>query len=167
MNDFRAQLQGIDDNDSLVAQTIRRFFPGAVSVQICEDLALHAKGVDYTITLYSGKALFIKREVRTTSWQDVLLETVSVDSTGAPGWIVKEDMLTDYLLYIFTGMRAYLYPWELLKIAWTKNSDTWRKRYGIVETTNKNYTTLSVPVPLTVLSKAIQTAAFADLGVRP
>lgn len=167
MNNFRAQLQETKDADPRVRQIIQRFFPSATTIQICEDLELQAKGVDHIVTLSSGKILFIEEKIRTTSWQDVLLETVSVDATGAPGWIVKEGMLTDYLLYIFTGTRAYLYPWELLKIAWARNGEAWLKRYGTVKAVNKSYTTLSVPVPLTVLSKAIQVAAFVGLGDLP
>lgn len=120
-------------------------------------------GIDRVITLSSGKTLYIDEKKRRGVYPDILLEYVSVDRTGAPGWIEK-DLQIDYLAYAFMPtQRVYLFPWEMLRRAWRQWGETWRKEFPSVSAQNNGYKTYSVAVPIGKLRQAVSTACVIQL----
>jgi hypothetical protein len=69
----------------------RKAFPGMVSHMPCPgDTQSQRLGIDRLILLSSGRVLAIDEKKREQDYNDILLEYLSNDSTGAPGWIEKE-----------------------------------------------------------------------------
>ena len=112
-------------------------------------------GIDRTIILNSGKAIYIDEKVRRKDYGDILIEYVSVDKTGAPGWAEKP-LFCDYIAYaiIPSGM-CYLLPVPQLQAAWLKNKAVWLSQYGTCPALNNGYKTLNCPVKINVLFKEI------------
>ena len=83
---------------------------------------------------------------------------MSVDTTGAPGWIEK-DLAIDYLAYAFMPSRTvYLFDWLMLRRAWGQFGDEWKRKYKIPPAQNNGYKTHSVAVPIKVLRNAVALA---------
>lgn len=166
IHDFRERLAYSEAaSDELFWDAIyRKAFPNMVSHMTASgNTQSQRMGIDRVILLANGKTLFIDEKKREREYSDILLEYVSVSTTGAPGWIEK-DLSIDYLAYAFMPTkRVYLYPWEMLRRAWTNYSQTWRDEYQIVEAKNVGYSTFSVAVPIPVLNKAVSTACIIQL----
>lgn len=143
----------------------RRAFPNLVNhMQCLGDTASQRMGIDRLVHLSSGKTLAIDEKKREKDYGDILLEYVSVDRTGAPGWMEK-DLAIDYLAYaIMPCHRVYLFPWPTLRLAWLKNRDEWKREYGTKRALNNSYTTLNVPVPTKELLKAVWRACVIDVS---
>ena len=134
--------------------------------ELCTDLFWQKQGVDRVVHLTSGRKLHVDEKCRRRVYSDILLETVSNDATGAPGWIEK-DLNIDYLAYAFMPVaRVYLFPWDMLRRAWRHFGKQWQQQYGTVEAYNVGYTTYSVPVPIKVLRSAVQRATIIQLEQR-
>ena len=74
-------------------------------------------GRDRLVYLENSKEIYIDEKKREKDYSDILLEYVSVDTTGAPGWMEK-DLSIDYLAYAFIPSETvYLYPWDEI-MAW-------------------------------------------------
>lgn len=142
----------------------RKAFPNLVSHMPCPgDFASQRMGIDRIILLSNGKTLAIDEKKRREVYDDVLLEYVSADTTGAPGWIEK-DLAIDYLAYAFMPtQRVYLYPWPQLRRAWLHHKEDWLRRHKTVSADNGSYRTLSVAVPLNDLRSAVWSALVIQL----
>lgn len=139
-------------------------FPNMVSWNLCNDIRHQRMGIDRVLSLSNGRKLYIDEKKRSRVYNDILLEYISVDTTGAPGWMEK-DLAIDYLAYAFMPIRrCYLFPWEMLRRAWLHFRDTWKAEYKSVPGYNEGYTTWSVAVPIGVLTKAVSVAAIIDVG---
>jgi len=164
-NDFAADLQY-----SLKAsqadfwdRVYRKAFVDLKKTEICEEIDWQKKGVDRFVYLTSGRIFAVDEKVRRKVYSDILLEVTSADTTGSPGWIEK-DLCIDYLAYAFMPIeRVYLFPWPMLRRAWLHYRDEWRCQYGTVSASNGSYNTISIPVPITTLRKAVQTATIIQL----
>lgn len=143
----------------------RKAFPGLLNHMQCLGGSDNQRmGIDRVIQLSNGKTLYIEEKKRRESYPDILLEYVSVDTTGAPGWMEK-DLIVDYLAYAFMPTkRCYLYPFPVLRRAWIKYRDEWIGRYKIVKAYNEGYTTISVAVPIEVLKQAVAVASIIDVS---
>ena len=143
----------------------RKAFPNMVNHMLCSgDVESQRQGIDRSILLSSGKTLYIDEKKRKEVWDDVLLEYISVDTTGAPGWMEK-DLAIDYLAYAFMPTRqCHLFPWPLLRRAWLQFGSAWKSKYKCIPAKNNGYTTWSVAVPINVLRKAVSTAAIIDVS---
>jgi hypothetical protein len=131
--------------------------------RICDTPEWQRKGVDRFIYLTSGRVFAVDEKVRRKVYDDIFLEIVSIDTTGAPGWIEK-DLCIDYLAYAFMPIeRVYLFPWPMLRRAWLHYRDEWKAKYGILKAPNGTYRTLGVPVPLSVVRTAVHTATIIQL----
>lgn len=120
-------------------------------------------GIDRLIYLQSGKVLFIDEKKRRKIYDDILLEYLSNDKTGALGWIEK-DLLIDYLAYAFIPNKVcYLFPWHILRRTWIKLGDQWKNDYKKIESENLGYKTISLAIPIMILRKAVSTAAVIQL----
>lgn len=115
------------------------------------DTDSQRSGIDRVIVLTNGQLVRIDEKKRERTWNDFLLEYVSVDRTGAPGWIEKE-LTIEYLAYAFMDTRkVYLLDWNSLRRAWVCYGNVWKQRYPVRKARNRDYNTLSVAVPIPVV----------------
>lgn len=142
----------------------RKAFPNLVNQMLASgDTISQRMGIDRVIILDNGKVLMIDEKKRAEVYQDILLEYLSVSTTGAPGWIEK-DLAIDFLAYAFMPIkRVYLFPWPLLRRAWIHYREDWIKTYRKVTAHNNGYDTLSVAIPIHVLVKAVSNASIIQL----
>ena len=166
VHDFRERLRFSEraSDEPFWQAVYRKAFPGMVTMSLCPgNTQAQRIGIDRVITLSSGKILRIDEKKREKVYQDILLEYLSVDATGAPGWIEK-DLLIDFLAYAFMPtQRVYLFPWEMLRRAWLQFGGKWKEEYPHIEAKNNGYSTWSVPVPIRVLRSAVHRAAIIQL----
>ena len=128
------------------------------------DNIAQRRGVDRVLLLNNQRVVYIDEKKRREVYQDILLEYISNDRTKAPGWINK-DLAIDYLAYAFMPTyRCYLLDWLMLRRAWLRFGDDWKRRYPNIEAKNKSYSTWSVAVPITILCKVIQQATVIDVS---
>ena len=166
LNDFRADLRfSIEASDEPFWDAVyRKAFPNMLShMATVGKSQAQLLGIDRVIILASGKTLYIDEKKRREVYTDVLLEFISVDTSGAPGWIEK-DLQIDYLAYAFMpSKRVYLFPWEMLRRAWRQWGDKWKREHQIVKAQNNGYKTHSVAVPIEKLRAAVSTACIIQL----
>ena len=143
----------------------RKAFPNLVNhMQCLGDTQSQRQGIDRIIHLSNGKTLYIDEKKREKDYGDILLEYVSVDTTGAPGWMEK-DLSIDFLAYaIMPRQRVYLFPWTILRRVWLLYGDGWKTKYGTKRSPNRGYWTLNVPVPTQVLFKTIWSMSMIDVS---
>lgn len=143
--------------ESFWEQIYRKAFPNFVSMMGCSmDCASQHMGIDRVILLANGLTLKIDEKKRREDRDDILLEYLSNDKTGAPGWIEK-DLAIHYLAYAFMPSRqCYLFDWPMLRSAWINwGEKRWKKLYSIPPAHNPGYDTYSVAVPITELRNCI------------
>lgn len=142
----------------------KKAFPNMVNAMPCPgDTISQRAGIDRVILLSSGKLITIDEKKREEVWDDILLEYVSVDTNGTPGWIEK-DLIIDYLAYAFMPNKTvYLLPWDLLRRAWLFYKPSWMAKYKKVSAQNNGYKTLSLAIPIAVLLNSIKTASIITL----
>jgi len=141
------------------AQIYKRAFPGFLAmVDHREDGEHQRAGIDRSVILSNSKQILIDEKIRFKDYGDILLEYVSVDKTGAPGWVCKPQR-ADYIAYAVapTGI-CYLLPVIQLQLAWQRNKSEWLATYRTRSAPNKTYNTLNCPVPVPVLFPAIGAA---------
>lgn len=120
-----------------------------------ENGQLQHLGIDRTVILSSGKAIYIDEKVRRKDYGDILLEYVSNAKTRAKGWVEKP-LFCDYIAYaILKSGMCYLLPVPQLQKVWVENKQKWLKLYGIKSAPNQYYNTLNCPIPTNVLFAAI------------
>lgn len=143
----------------------RKAFPDLVNhMQTTGATASQRSGIDRVLHLRNGRTIYIDEKKREQEYPDILLEYVSVDTTGAPGWIEK-DLTIDYIAYAFMPThRCYLFPWLMLRRAWLHHGNEWKRQYRIVVAQNKGYKTYSVAIPTNVLRKAVSVAQIIDVS---
>jgi len=118
-------------------------------------------GVDRSVILNTSRQIKVDEKVRGRNkktnrvYDDILLEHVSNDRTGAPGWVVKP-LLADYIAYAIAPLgRCYLLPVVQLQLAWRDHGHHWRSKWGDRKARNCGYWTISTPVPVKPLFAAI------------
>jgi hypothetical protein len=137
----------------------REAFPDlAVSTSVRNDGWAQRGGIDRVLTLNSGKTLTVDEKVRSSEYNDILLEYWSDEGRKIRGWVAK-DLACDFIAYAFEQSgRCYLLPFQSLRRAWRKNGRVWVGSYRRVVAQNKGYVTVSVPVPTAILMDAIRDA---------
>ena len=121
-----------------------------------ENMKAQRLGVDRVIYLPFGGKLRFDEKKRRRDWGDVLLEYISNDRTGSPGWIEKP-LIIDFIAYAFMEIRkVYFISFPDLQSAWNKNKKEWKLAYGTKPAKNAGYNTLNCPVPKEVLRKAVR-----------
>lgn len=127
------------------------------------DVACQRDGVDRVIVLANGKVLKIDEKKREREYSDILLEYISSDARGTPGWIEK-DLPIDYLSYAFMPIQtAYLFPWDMLRRAWLYYKPKWIVEHKRIEAQNNGYRTISVAVPIQTVKAAVALAMVITL----
>lgn len=167
LHDFQERLEMSQkaSDEPFWENVYRRAFVGYVgNLPVLVDSPAQRLGIDRFVVLSSGKELRIDEKKRETVYPDILLEYLSNDQTGAPGWIEK-DLLIDYIAYAFMpAKRVHLYPWQQLRQTWVKYGPAWQKTYKKVPAQNAGYTTWSLAVPIAVLDEAIREVSVIQLG---
>jgi len=121
-------------------------------------------GIDRIIHLQGGGLIYVDEKVRHTDYEDVLLEIHSSQEHQTWGWACKP-LVCDYIAYAFLpSTRCYIFPFQLLQQALKNHWKEWGTRYKPVAAANRGYTTISIPVPISVLQKAITEAGFVRWG---
>lgn len=165
-HDFRTSLRYSEaaSDEPFWDEIYRKAFPNLVNHMLASgDTQSQRQGTDRVIILANNVVLKIDEKKRTEVYNDILLEYISVDTTGAPGWIEK-DLAIDYLAYAFMPTkRVYLYPWIMLRRAWIHYKFEWLKDYKPVKAVNRGYNTFSLPVPIEVLKNAVSLASVIQL----
>lgn len=143
----------------------KKAFSNLVNHMQCSgNTASQRQGVDRVLHLSNGKTLYVDEKKRSQVYPDILLEYVSVSTTGAPGWIEK-DLVIDYLAYAFMPTkRVYLFSWPMLRRAWLRYGREWRDKYPRIVAMNREYETHSVAVPISVLQRAVALSAIIDVS---
>lgn len=143
----------------------RKAFPNMVAHMPCGgDTFSQRQGIDRIIHLANGKTLYIDEKKRRKVYTDIALEYISSDATNAPGWIEK-DLAIDYLAYAFMPISTcYLFPWPMLRRAWSQFSPQWKTKYQAIQAYNPGYTTWSLCVPIDILQRAVTTATVIDVS---
>ena len=166
IHDFQEQLAFSEtaSDEPFWDAVYKKAFPNMVSHMLgCGDVESQRQGIDRIILLASGRVLKIDEKKRKKEYDDILLEYVSVDTTGAPGWIEK-DLAIDYLAYAFMqSERVYLFDWCMLRRAWLYHKNAWLVHYKIPPARNDQYNTLSVAVPITELLRVVKNASIIQL----
>jgi len=143
-------------------------FPNLLTIELCSDLPRQKQGIDRLLHLSNGKTLAVDEKKRGREYPDILLEHTSCAERGTPGWI-EQDLAIDYLAYGFMqSQRCYLFPWAMLRRAWSQFGQDWKAKYQPVRAATSvgttQYHTLSVAIPTDVLRRAVSTAAIIDLA---
>lgn len=120
------------------AATILAMLEGCIGVRSA-DLALDIRGVDYIAKLRGGADVYIDAKTRQRGcskyWgvePELAVELWSVRPSktqlGKPGWTLDEAKLTDLVLYTWhtdDSERAYLLPFQCLRVAARRNIKRW------------------------------------------
>jgi hypothetical protein len=167
LHDFQERLLWSEDasGEPFWDAVYRKAFPNLVNHMQCNgNTTSQRMGVDRVLHLSNGRTLYIDEKKREREYDDILLEYVSVDSTGAPGWMEK-DLSIDYLAYAFMpSKRCYLFPWLMLRRAWMRFGEDWKQQHRIVQARNNGYSTWSVAVPIAVVQQAVRRAMIIDVA---
>ena len=163
---FRERLQWSEDasDEPFWDAIYEKAFPNMVWHQACTgNTEGQHRGVDRLVYFANDKVLRIDEKKRQAVYDDILLEYLSVDTTGAPGWIEK-DLAIDYLAYAFMPtQRVYLFDWPMLRRAWQHYGEGWKAEYPHIEAQNNGYKTHGVAVPIPVLRDAVSLARIIQL----
>lgn len=155
------------ESDSPIWKWIyERAFPDFASMTDHRDNGYwQGQGIDRSITLNSGKQILVDEKVRLPRpdgrvFTDILLEYLSDENKGKPGWVCKP-LMADYIAYYNKPIKkCYLLPVIQMQQAWILHKDKWEKEYDFVikapnEDHGYRWTTLSRGIPVDVLFKAI------------
>jgi hypothetical protein len=146
-------------------EVYRAAFPGfAAAVSVRDDGWAQRGGIDRVVTLNSGRTIKIDEKVREKDWPDILLERWSDEAKRVPGWIQKP-LACDFIAYAFVPSKTcILLPTLTLQRAWRLYGREWSAAFPTVRAQNKGYVTASVPVPRSVLMKALTDAMTVQWG---
>ncbi|MFA6271402.1 MAG: hypothetical protein WC657_09450 [Candidatus Paceibacterota bacterium] len=165
-HDFRNSLaySEVASDEPFWSAVYKKAFPNIVNQMLASgDTASQRMGIDRVVILANGQILKIDEKKRAGTYQDILLEYISVDTTGAPGWMEK-DLAIDYLAYAFMPTKkVYLFSWPILRRAWDHYKAKWIATYPKITAQNRGYKTISVAVPIDVLTAAVSAASVIQL----
>lgn len=154
------------DND---LETIKTMIVGCEDVKIA-PVDLDRQGVDYVATLRKGAKILIDAKARDAGcskhWNgepELALEDWSVmpenGSLGKVGWTLDESKMTDLILFTFAPQDTplcYLMSFQLLRIAFRRNYDQWRRQYKNDIQDSGAWRSRCVFVPVSIVFAAIQ-----------
>lgn len=172
MNDFERDLGWSETVDQWWEKLIGRHF---IAYQSMENVAgpseVQRRGVDKWVTTGKGRLGVEVKTRRNREPIDVLLEYVhhpKGDKPSWPGWINRQDSLTDILGYGFFKYKvALLCPYKKLQALWMANSSQWSLCYGSCVAENHDYWTISAVVPIKVLLAAQIGAKMVSCDNKP
>jgi hypothetical protein len=138
------------------------------------DTATDRAGVDYVATLRGGARVLIDAKARTPGcsryWKhgpELALEVWSVlpdrdkRQAGKVGWTLSESSGVHYILFTFDPAdtpAVFLYPFQLLRMAFRRNLKTWQKGYKVDKQNSGQWRSECVFVPESVVWDGIYQA---------
>jgi len=132
------------------------------------DSQMQRLGIDRTLVLKSGKAIYIDEKNRRPKWdyEDIALEFIDNDNNNTPGWAEKS-LFCDYITYtLLRWNRSYILPVPQLQLAWAVNKENWLNVYGWKPCKNKGYSSRICPIPVNVLYSAlVSSMQFMDIQI--
>lgn len=162
--------------------TIKGMIPGCVSV-VATDTETDKKGIDYIATLRKGAQIFIDAKTRDAGcskyWrqgEELALEIWSVMPDGKynmpphlqkTGWTLNESSPVHYILFTFDqqdSSAVFLYPFQLLRMAFRANIAQWVKTYKRAKQNNKSWESQAVFVPEKVVFAAMRDVMIAKVA---
>ena len=136
------------------------------------DLEDDRDGIDYIATLRRGAEVFIDHKARDRGcskfWKrgepELALEKWSVMPSqscihGRTGWTLDEAKRTHYTLHTFfpeDSPKAYLLPFQLLRVTFRRHIDQWWARFHHAPQPNNGYTSECLFVPASVVLDGIR-----------
>lgn len=134
----------------------RQAFPTMQAMVDHRDDGEHQRaGIDRSVILANSKQVLIDEKVRWKAYNDIALEYWSDRDRRVPGWVCKP-LRCDFICYAIAPIgKAYMLPVQQLQQAWSVYGETWRKAYSDCNAQNRSYVTVSCPVPVPVLFRAI------------
>lgn len=163
-HEFAACLQASHDAHDLPIweQMYRQAFPDMLAMHDHRDDGYWQRaGIDRSLILRSSKQILIDEKIRGKNrktgrvYDDVAIEYLSNDKTGALGWAEKP-IAADYIAYAIAPLgKGYLLPVPQLQAAWRLNKDAWLATFRSREALNSGYKTLFCPVPIAALFPAM------------
>lgn len=112
-------------------------------------------GVDRKLILPGTRQVLVDEKVRGTRFNDIALEFISNDRTGAPGWVCKP-LLAEYIAYAIAPLgKCFLLPVLPLQAAWREHGEQWKQEYGEKFAPNRGYKTHFTPVPEAALFRCL------------
>ena len=160
-HDFHSDLQRsmLPSGDRRTEEILREFFGSPRDFALDWSPRRRPYGHDCEARAW-GSYYTIEEKRRTVDYGDVLLENVSNNRTGTPGWTRKCGNV-DYVLFIFPGKRWEIFPGAALKVAFLSNVDEWLKKFGVTEARNKTYSTLNIAIPTSDLIESLELCGAA------
>ena len=170
VHDFREKLER--SREGMTAQAlIQSWLTGCVNVEAA-SLQDDRNGIDYWATLRGGAMVGIDHKLREPGasrfwgygFPELALEIWSVkpDETlrteGTVGWTLSETKNTDYILYTFAptdSPRAYLIPFQLLRIAFRQYFHEWCEQYKAKNQSSGEWMSQAVFVPAPIVIEAV------------
>ena len=171
IHDFKQKLEySLGAQQQFDMEIIKNLF-GYKSIQKT-DIELERKGIDYIAYTDNEVPIYIDGKTREPGaskyWHygepELALETWSSipDENkwyfGNPGWTLREDYLTHYVLYTFDKSdsdKFYFIPFQLLKNALKKKRELWTKTYKLKYQPNVGYISEAIFIPASVVLKEI------------
>lgn len=142
----------------------KNFFVDFSGWEYCNDLSSQKIGIDRIVyTSGNKRGYYIDEKTRRKFYNDILIEDVSNDNTGAAGWINK-DLSIDFLAYAFINVkRVYIFPWPALRRVWHYYGKEWRSNCRKITAKNKGYNTISYAVPTDLLIDKVNKSMVIQL----
>ena len=151
-------------------QTIMAMIDGCVQVEKT-DVDVDRTGVDYTATLRRGSVVRIDHKARAPGaakfWNgepDIALEIWSVlpdGRKGVAGWTLDERKATEYTLHTYDpsdSTDAYLFPFQLLRIAFRRELKDWMSIYQTAIQSSGKWRSQCMFVPASKVIAAMERA---------
>lgn len=120
-------------------------------------------GIDRVAHLPGNATETIQAKIRTTTYDDVLLEYISNTATKSSGWMELPSLARHFLYIIMPKRLCYYFPWPQLQSLWNDNKREWI-RFGEqeingfkkIKAKNIGYYTISVAIPANILLDGIE-----------
>ena len=105
----------------------RFFFPEMSDMkEIPKEDKRQNVGIDSIVYLKDGTPYNIDEKVDRKGYPRFLIEIWQAHNKGYPGWAVKEDQQTDYIIYLVEPKQDYyLIPYKELRTVYHENEEQW------------------------------------------
>lgn len=141
--EFEGQLvmsDGFISENEDIATYLLTHIPLAAKVERA-NRADDRKGIDYWVTLQSGRVIGVDVKVRDKDYgkDDLALETWSVMEKKVIGWTRDANKQTDFILWIWKDTkRCVLLPFPWLCSIFIEHWETWQKKFKIARQNTEN-----------------------------
>ena len=114
-------------NDDHWNRAYRFFFPQMFRIEEVSETDPRQKvGIDQIVYLEDGTQYNIDEKVDRKGYPRFPIEIWQAHNKGYPGWAVKEDQQTDYIVYLVEpSQNYYLIPYKELKDVYRENEQQW------------------------------------------